>query len=193
MARVRICPTCGHENAVAAIRCAQCGVAIARISPIEVAPPPPEAPAGNPTCPHCEATLPPDRATCPYCGEALRPPPCIVITWPWGEQPLDRELIVGRDPAASPLADRLAAYDNLSRRHARLRPAAEGLWIEDLGSTNGVFVDERRLTPHQPVLLAASGALRLAKDFRATVRMELPLLIPIPVRSPTAVSGSGTD
>ena len=79
---------------------------------------------------------------------------------------------MGRDPAASPLADRLAGYGNLSRRHVWLRPAAEGLWVEDLGSTNGVFVNENRLTPHQPFLLAESGRLRLAKDFVVVARVE---------------------
>lgn len=116
--------------------------------------------------------LPPDRVACPYCGESVRTHPLIVIVWPWGEQSLDQELIIGRDPAVSPLADRLAGYDNLSRRHARLQPAAEGLWIEDLGSTNGVLVNERRLTPHQPFLLAESGSLRLAKDFAVTAKVK---------------------
>ncbi|MCB1765320.1 MAG: zinc-ribbon domain-containing protein [Candidatus Competibacteraceae bacterium] len=170
MARVRLCPTCGRENAVAVIRCAQCGVSIAHISPTEAAPLIGESPTAHAACPHCEATLPPDSTACPYCGESLHATH-IVILWPWGEQPLDQELIVGRDPAVSPLADRLAGYGNLSRRHVRLQPAAEGLWIEDLGATNGVLVNERRLTPHQPFLLVESGTLRLAKDFVATVQM----------------------
>ena len=60
----------------------------------------------------------------------------------------------------------------MSRRHARLWPAADGVWIEDLGSTNGVFVNEKRLTPHQPLLVTESGLLRLAKDFAVRVRVE---------------------
>jgi hypothetical protein len=172
MARVRICPTCARENAVAAIRCTQCGVSIAQISPTERAPPITVSSTTSAPCPHCEAMLPPDRVACPYCGESVRTHPLIVIVWPWGEQPFDQELIIGRDPAVSPLADRLAGYDNISRRHARLQPAAEGLWIEDLGSTNGVLVNERRLTPHQPFLLVESGSLRLAKDFAVTAKVK---------------------
>lgn len=162
MARVRICPTCRGENALAAIRCVQCGVSIAQVSPTEAASPMPESPTASASCPHCEATLPPDSAACPYCGELLRAGPQIVITWPWGAETLDQELIVGRDPKDSPLADRLAGYSNISRRHVRLRPTAERLWVEDLGSTNGVLVNETRLMPHQPFLLAESGSLRLA-------------------------------
>lgn len=33
----------------------------------------------------------------------------------------------------------------VSRRHARLRPAQDGLLLEDLGSRNGVLVNERRI------------------------------------------------
>jgi pSer/pThr/pTyr-binding forkhead associated (FHA) protein len=95
-----------------------------------------------------------------------------IVEWPWGEAAIDRKLIIGRDLEASPLAAQLQQYSNLSRRHARLWPTAEGLWIEDLGSTNGVFVNEKRLTPHQPLLLTESGLLRLAKDFVVRVRVE---------------------
>jgi hypothetical protein len=172
MARVRICPTCARENAVAAIRCAQCGVSIAQISPTERAPPITASSTTRAACPHCEAMLPPDSVACPYCGESVRTHPPIVITWPWGAETLDQELIVGRDPTDSPLADRLAGYSNISRRHVRLRPTAEGLWVEDLGSTNGVLVNERRLTPHQPFLLVESGSLRLAKDFAVTAKVK---------------------
>jgi len=177
MARVRVCPTCGSENPLAVIRCARCGVSLAQVSPTEAAPPVSEltvatgAENATVSCPQCEATIPPNQTTCPYCGESLQIGPRVVLEWPWGAQPLDGELIVGRDPNASLLADRLAGYGNLSRRHVRLRPAAEGLWIEDLGSTNGVFVNERRLTPHLPFLLAESGRLRLARDFVVTVRI----------------------
>ncbi|MFO1421028.1 MAG: FHA domain-containing protein [Candidatus Competibacteraceae bacterium] len=178
MARVRVCPTCGVENSLTDIRCARCGVSLARVSPTEAAPPESEpvvatgAESATLSCPQCEAAISPDRTSCPYCGESLPAGPRIVLEWPWGAQTLDGELIVGRDPDASPLADRLAGYGNLSRRHFRLRPAAEGLWIEDLGSTNGVFVDENRLTPRQPFLLAESGRLRLARDFVVVVRVE---------------------
>ena len=177
MARVRICPTCDRENALADIRCAQCGVSLAHVSPTEAAPPESElvsvigAENATDSCPHCEAAISPGQTTCPYCGESLQTGPRIVLEWPWGAQAFDGELIVGRDPAASPLADRLAGYGNLSRRHVRLRPAAEGLWIEDLGSTNGVFVNENRLAPHQPFLLTENGQLRLALNFVATVRI----------------------
>ncbi len=95
----------------------------------------------------------------------------LIVEWPWGEATIDRELIVGRDPECSPLAVQLQQSGNLSRCHARLWLAADGLWIEDLGSTNGVFVNGKPLTPHQLLLLTESGQVRLAKDFVVRVRV----------------------
>jgi len=173
MARVRVCPTCGGENALNVIRCTQCGVSVAHISLTEAAPPALAASTEKTPvpCAQCEALIPPESAVCPYCGESLRMEARLMIEWPWGEAAIDRELIVGRDPDCSPLAAQLQQYGNLSRRHARLWPAAEGLWIEDLGSTNGVFVNGKPLTPHQPLLLTESGQVRLAKDFVVQVRV----------------------
>lgn len=174
MARVRVCPTCGGENALSVIRCTQCGVSVAHISLTE--PAPLALAAGTEqtpvSCPNCEALIPPESVVCPYCGESLGMEVRLIVEWPWGEETIDWELIVGRDPECSPLAARLQQYGNLSRRHARLWPAADGIWIEDLGSTNGVFVNGKRLTPHQPLLLTESGLLRLAKDFVVRVRVE---------------------
>ncbi|MFZ4789497.1 MAG: FHA domain-containing protein [Candidatus Competibacteraceae bacterium] len=174
MARVRVCPTCGGENALSVIRCTQCGVSVAHISLTEAAPlalaaSTEKTPA---PCAKCEALIPLESAACPYCGESLGMEARLILEWPWGEGAIDRELIVGRDLDVSPLAMQLRQYGNLSRRHARLWPASDGVWIEDLGSTNGVFVNEKRLMPHQPLLLTESGLLRLAKDFVVRVRVE---------------------
>jgi pSer/pThr/pTyr-binding forkhead associated (FHA) protein len=55
------------------------------------------------------------------------------------------ELVLGRDASADiPLPDA-----EVSRRHARVYLQGGGYWIEDLGSTNGTFVKDRRLVgPH---------------------------------------------
>lgn len=49
---------------------------------------------------------------------------------------------VGRDP----MADIVIADPEVSRQHARLSRTAEGYEIQDLGSTNGTFIDGQRLT-----------------------------------------------
>ena len=50
--------------------------------------------------------------------------------------------IVGRDAASG---IRLDGDDFASARHARIDPRPDGVWVEDLGSTNGTFVNGEAL------------------------------------------------
>ncbi|MGI0015395.1 MAG: FHA domain-containing protein [Nitrososphaera sp.] len=59
---------------------------------------------------------------------------------------VDTEQTIGRDPENSISIE----YSKISRRHARIFPG-RGVWeIEDLKSTNGVYVNEERIT-HAPL------------------------------------------
>ena len=52
-------------------------------------------------------------------------------------------IVVGRASDCGLLLD----HDEFaSSHHARISPADNGLWIEDLGSTNGTFVNDARVT-----------------------------------------------
>ena len=53
------------------------------------------------------------------------------------------QTVLGRDPGVSDVV--LDQDDEVSRRHAAFAPAGAGLTVEDLGSTNGTFVDGRRI------------------------------------------------
>ena len=50
---------------------------------------------------------------------------------------MDREIIVGR----SSELDMVLVEDMVSRKHAKLTTAGDQIVIQDLGSTNGTFVD----------------------------------------------------
>jgi len=48
-----------------------------------------------------------------------------------------------------------------SARHARIEPRRDGVWIEDIGSTNGTFVNGSRVT--KPRRLAPGDVIRVGE------------------------------
>jgi hypothetical protein len=51
--------------------------------------------------------------------------------------------------------------DYASTRHARIEPRRDGIWVEDIGSTNGTFVNGIRLTRERR--LAPGDVLRIGE------------------------------
>lgn len=51
----------------------------------------------------------------------------------------------------------------LSRRHVAIRPTGNGYEVLDLGSVNGTWLNEERLTPHKPYPLPSGSHLRLGR------------------------------
>ncbi|HUL58765.1 MAG TPA: GGDEF domain-containing protein [Anaeromyxobacteraceae bacterium] len=77
-------------------------------------------------------------------GEAPSPGggACLVVVegdaeWLGRRIPLDAEVVLGRDAGCGVRLE----SDDVSRRHARVAPAAGGHAVADLGSTNGTFVN----------------------------------------------------
>ena len=79
------------------------------------------------------------------------------------------EFVIGREPACHLVLDQ----DLVSRRHARLAERGDGLVIEDLGSMNGVFVNERRI--REPTLLAHGDTIAIGTE---TLEVVDVLLVP---------------
>jgi hypothetical protein len=117
---------------------------------------------------------------------------------------IDSELVLGREGVDITIDD-----DELSRRHVALRPAQNGIEVEDLGSLNGTFVDGRRISAPQtlgdgarlkaglsegrvevsldPQVTRASGVPVADPD--ATVKRALPVDKPA-AAAPAAAAGS---
>jgi len=57
----------------------------------------------------------------------------------------DEPLVIGRSPQTGGDAGTLGGDPELSRLHARISDRDGHLWIEDLGSSNGTFVNGRRI------------------------------------------------
>ena len=49
----------------------------------------------------------------------------------------------------------------VSRRHARIRQTERGVFIEDLGSTNGTYVNGQRLRPFAPYPIGVGDVVEL--------------------------------
>ena len=54
---------------------------------------------------------------------------------------IDRPVVIGRDNTADLVIDDSQA----SRRHARIEPTGHGAVVEDMGSTNGTFINDNEL------------------------------------------------
>jgi suppressor of ftsI len=78
---------------------------------------------------------------------------------------IDRELILGRE------GDVALNDPEASRRHAAVRPVQQGVELEDLGSSNGTFVDGQRIAGK--VTLTENAAVRIGTS-ELRVEIELP-------------------
>jgi len=92
----------------------------------------------------------------------LKPARFVVLAGP-GQRPgstvdVARRSTVGRDHES---AVRLDGDEFASSRHARIDPRPDGVWVEDLGSTNGTFVNGDRITSAR--LLQPGDVLRVGE------------------------------
>ena len=77
---------------------------------------------------------------------------------------VDAELVLGREDAGLTIED-----EELSRRHAVIRPVDGGIEIEDLGSTNGTYVNGART--EGPTRLGGGDTVKLG---RSVLKVESP-------------------
>jgi predicted component of type VI protein secretion system len=87
---------------------------------------------------------------------------------------LTGELVVGREHADLTLTD-----EEVSRRHLAVRLHEDGVELEDLGSTNGTFVDGARL--EASVVISESARVTLGET-----ELEIELQPPAPPPDPNA-------
>ena len=85
------------------------------------------------------------------------------------EFPVSKEVTLGRlDAASATFPDVDLTPDNglekgVSRRHARITRKASELYLEDLGSVNGTYLNGKRLTPYLPHALKDEDEIRLSR------------------------------
>lgn len=89
------------------------------------------------------------------------------LEFPWGPVRLDIQLCIGRDPEFSPLAQQLNQYPNISRQHAEITITPQGLRLLDRGSSNGTFLNSRRLSPGEDAPIEIGSTLGFGRDLKA--------------------------
>jgi pSer/pThr/pTyr-binding forkhead associated (FHA) protein len=83
--------------------------------------------------------------------------------------PLTKAVNIGRlDPASASFPEVDLASDGglekgISRRHAKITRRGNEVFIEDLGSINGTFLNRKKLTPYFPRALKSGDELQLGK------------------------------
>ena len=190
------CSACGATVSATEVVCHTCGeilVGVGATVADEPAPPaspmqPVDVPAPESrACPRCGQPVDATATMCPSClGTMPSPGPGGPATRREGTAgrlllrigsgdvtvPPGQTMPLGRDAAQSPVAATLTPYDNVSRLHATVGMDADGsAWIRDERSTNGTYVDGRRLRPGETTPLTAVSAVRLAADVPIEVRV----------------------
>jgi FHA domain len=174
VARVKICsnPNCGSKNAPGAPFCIEpgCGYALADVDVVDE----PIAADSN-TSKAIEPSsgmLPPVVA---HDDRTREPAPRrrAVLAFPWGETEISETLFVGRDSSFSMLANILEneGYVKVSRKHAELYLEDGKLYVRDVGSTNGTFVNGERIE-NRPISLSNGDQLGFSSQLVATVHLD---------------------
>lgn len=156
----RFCPVCKRKNELEAIVCWNCGTVLDD----------PFLDPGAKTKTSDMPALDPERFRGWSIDEAVVPDGGIAVYLEGVFNPsyvdTKGEFVIGRkvDDTAEDLFDLapMGGYHlGLSRRHAVIRRVEHGYEVLDLGSVNGTWLNNERLTPHKPYPLPSGAHLRL--------------------------------
>lgn len=166
-----ICQSCHNPNPPGEALCIVCGY---ELTHEPARPPEPEVVEQTRKCPACGAVVPePTNLVCVDCLEPLTPVQ-VKLRLHFGDHPVDvppTGLLLGRDPD-SPTASLLADHDNISRKHATVGVTNGQAWVTDENSTNGTFVDDKRVSTGDKTPLRNGSTLRMGSNVIAKVELE---------------------
>jgi pSer/pThr/pTyr-binding forkhead associated (FHA) protein len=156
------CPVCQTEHPENTLFCDECGSYLLGGNQIETDP-----------LAVAEVTWREGEETPEAPGEDVTSPLSLKLTIPDSrrdvEVPLTKEVNIGRlDPASASFPDVDLTSDGglekgVSRRHAKITRRGREVFIEDLGSINGTFLNRKKLTPYLPQALKSGDELQLGK------------------------------
>jgi hypothetical protein len=90
------------------------------------------------------------------------------------ELEVDKDLVVGREKADVEIED-----SGVSRQHATFRPTGDGLEVEDMGSTNGTYVNGDKITGTKQLepgdfVTIGGTTLEIRDDWRSAETQAIP-------------------
>lgn len=158
------CPSCQTPNPENTLFCEECGLYLAKK----------EIKGTDPLAREENSWLNPEQEAWPAQETGSQAPVILKFTiLDSGRRltlPLKKEINLGRlDPASTTFPDidltpNGGLERGVSRRHARISYKEGEVVIEDLGSVNGTFVNNKRLTPYLPHPLKSGDELQLGKS-----------------------------
>ncbi len=147
------CASCGAVNASGSAFCEDCGASLAA------------APAAMPAAP-APMVAAPVASTIPSVAVAR---PRLVVAGSQVEFVLDKEImLLGRKSPADSIFPEIDMTDvdpesYVSRRHGRITRQDAAFIYEDIGSSNGSFINGNKLTPKTQIELHDGDTLRLGR------------------------------
>ena len=162
-----MCPKCGYPNAPSAIVCARCGTPLSKQQDKG-----PDARLSTLPAVHDAETNKESRGSRTAHADRLGPNSIALYAEGFSEPiifEVMQQVIIGRhipNNASQPSLDLTAyqAYEKgVSRVHARIRRVESGLLVEDMGSSNGSWLNGVRLTPYSPRPLSPGDKLLFAR------------------------------
>jgi hypothetical protein len=160
MELIKLCPACFEENPVSEVICRVCMTNLSSVSP---------SPKGAEKSPKNTETADstPDRDEHARPEGESAPPPLTLSILPHGTAlRISSACELGRN---GPFGAFFSAAQTVSRRHVRIDFADNGWRVEDLGSTNGTWVNGKRISPGQSVAIKAGDTLALSLSCEMTV------------------------
>ena len=158
----KFCPVCKNKNERDAVICRHCGAALDKYIMDAIA-----------TTRNADLqTKDSERVESLLLDKSLIPVDGIAIFVAGTSKPIFHcsadEFIIGRrmEETAEAFLDlsNLGGYLlGLSRRHAKIRRSGQNYEVIDLASTNGTWLNDERLIPHQPCPLTSGAELRLGR------------------------------
>ncbi len=109
-------------------------------------------------CTRCGWTGAASTLTCPRCGQPFAPPPprgrpTLLLRLEASDLPSDDFEIADTSQTVGRLdeTDIKIPHKSVSRQHARIVPTPTGFEVEDLGSTNGTYLNDRPISDRTPL------------------------------------------